>query len=109
MSKEELAAIKSTIAEYLQKGWIHPSANLYSAPVIVIHKKDGALRICINYRLLNKKTQINTYPIPCIDGCWIDSQKCGFTPSWALLRDTTKLGSATGHEYKMAFLTCYGT
>ena len=54
MSKEELAAVKSTIADYLQKGWIHPSASPYSALVIVIYKKDGALRICINYQLLNK-------------------------------------------------------
>ena len=54
MSKEELAAVKSMIADYLQKGWIHPSASLYGAPVIVIHKKDGALHICIDYRLLNK-------------------------------------------------------
>ena len=29
MSEEELAAVKSTIADYLQKGWIHPSASLY--------------------------------------------------------------------------------
>ena len=50
MSKEELTAVKSTIADYLQKGWIHPSASPYGAPVIVIHKKDGALQICIDYR-----------------------------------------------------------
>ena len=67
MSKEELTAIKSTITNYLQKGWIHPSASLYGAPAIVIYKKDGALRICIYYWLLNKKMQIDTYPIPHID------------------------------------------
>ena len=54
MSEEELAAVKSTTANYLQKGWIRPSASPYGAPVIVIHKKDGALRICIDYQLLNK-------------------------------------------------------
>ena len=54
MSKEELVAVKSTIAEYLQKGWIHPSVSPYGALVIVIHKKDGPLCICIDYQLLNK-------------------------------------------------------
>ena len=54
MSEEELADVKSTIADYLQKGWIHPSASPYDAPVIVIHKKDRALHICIDYWLLNK-------------------------------------------------------
>ena len=43
MSKEELASVKSMIAEYLQKGWIHPSASLYGVLVIVICKKDRAL------------------------------------------------------------------
>ena len=54
MSEEELAAVKSTIADYLQKGWICPGASPYGAPVIVICKKDGALHICIDYWLLNK-------------------------------------------------------
>ena len=54
MSEEELAAVKSMIADYLQKGWIHPSASPYGALVIVICKKDGALHICIDYWLLNK-------------------------------------------------------
>ena len=40
MSEEELAAVKSMIADYLQKGWIHPSASPNGAPVIVIQKKD---------------------------------------------------------------------
>ena len=45
MSEEEIAAVKSTIADYLQKGWIHPSASLYGAPVIVIQKK---MEYCIS-------------------------------------------------------------
>ena len=54
MSEEEYAAIKSTIADYLEKGWIRLSASPYGAPVIVIRKKDGALCICIDYWLFNK-------------------------------------------------------
>ena len=55
MSEEELAAVKSTIADYLQKGWICPSASLYGAPSNSNTKKrNGALHICIDYRLLNK-------------------------------------------------------
>ena len=54
MSKGKLYAVKSMIADYLQKGWICPSASPYGAPVIVICKKGGALHIYIDYLLLNK-------------------------------------------------------
>ena len=64
MSEEELAVVKSMITDYLQKGWICPSASLYGALVIVIQKK---MEHCINYWLLCKYMWINTYLIPCID------------------------------------------
>ena len=54
MSEEELAAVKSTIADYLQKGWIHPSASPYGALVIVIRKNNGSLHTFIDDWLLNK-------------------------------------------------------
>ena len=51
----------------MAKGWIRPSASPYGAPVIVIRKKTGELRIMIDYRLLNKQTRLDSYPIPRID------------------------------------------
>ncbi len=67
MSEDELQAVKRTIDEYMGKGWIRPSTSPYGAPVIVIRKKTGELRIVIDYRLLNKQTRLDSYPIPCID------------------------------------------
>ena len=54
ISEEELAAVKKTLNEYLEKGWIRPSTSPWGAPVIIIKKKTGELRIVIDYRLLNK-------------------------------------------------------
>ena len=54
MNEEELIAVKQTIADYIDKGWIRPSTSPYGAPVIVIRKKTGELRIVIDYRMLNK-------------------------------------------------------
>ena len=57
MSEEELAAVKSTIADYLQKGWIHPSASLYGAPVIVIQrakKMEHCISVLTTGYLINK-------------------------------------------------------
>ena len=54
MSEDELLAVKRTISDYVDKGWIRPSSSPYGAPVLVIKKKTGELRIVIDYCLLNK-------------------------------------------------------
>ena len=54
LSKYEFIAVKHTINDYIDKGWIRPSSNPYGAPVLVIRKKIGDLNIVIDYHLLNK-------------------------------------------------------
>ena len=54
MLEDELLAVKHTISDYIDKGWIRPSSSSYGAPVLVIRKKMGELRIVIDYHLLNK-------------------------------------------------------
>ena len=51
----------------MQHGFIRPSKSLYGAPVLFVKKKDGSLRMCIDYRALNKITIKNRYPLPRID------------------------------------------
>jgi hypothetical protein len=67
MSHEELKKLKVRFEEVLAKGYIKPSKSSSGAPVLFVHKKDGTLRMCINYRALNKATVKNRYPLPCID------------------------------------------
>ncbi len=67
MSHEELKEFKVQLEELLIKGYIKPSKSPYGAPVLFIHKKDGTLRICVDYRTLNKATVKNQYPLPHID------------------------------------------
>ena len=51
----------------LGKGYIRPSASPWGAPVLFVKKKDVSMRLCIDYRELNKVTIKNKYPLPRID------------------------------------------
>jgi hypothetical protein len=67
MSHEELKELKVQLEELLAKGYIKPSKSPYGAPVFFIHKKDGMLKMCMDYRALNKVMVKNWYPLPQIN------------------------------------------
>ncbi|KAJ4814752.1 polyprotein [Rhynchospora pubera] len=67
MAPAELKELKVQLEELLEKGFIRPSASPWGAPVLFVKKKDGTLRLCIDYRELNKVTVKNRYPLPRID------------------------------------------
>jgi hypothetical protein len=67
MVANQLAELKEQLQELLDKGYIHPSASLWGAPVIFVPKKDGTQRMCVDYRSLNEVTIKNTYPLRRID------------------------------------------
>jgi hypothetical protein len=59
--------IEKAIKELLTMGHIRPRNNPFASLVVLVLKKDGTMRMCIDYRALNKKTIKNRYPIPRID------------------------------------------
>ncbi|XGW19137.1 hypothetical protein V3C99_003171, partial [Haemonchus contortus] len=58
---------KSLIKDLLNRGIIEQSSSEWASPVVLVKKKDGSLRICIDYRELNKITRQDSYPLPKID------------------------------------------
>ena len=67
MAPTELKELKAQLQDLLDKGFIRPSTSPWGAPVLFVKKKDGTLRLCIDYRQLNKVTIKNKYPLPRID------------------------------------------
>ena len=67
LSYEETAELKRQLEDLLAKGYIKPSVSPYGAPVLFVQKKEGTLRLCVDYRALNKITVKNRYPLPRID------------------------------------------
>ena len=67
MSPLELAKLKKQIEELMEKEFIRPSVSPWGAPVLPVKKKDGGMRLCVDYRQLNKVTIKNKYPLPRID------------------------------------------
>ncbi|KAJ9515863.1 hypothetical protein QJQ45_008753 [Haematococcus lacustris] len=67
LSQREIEEMKKQVSALLEKGWIEPSASPWGAPVLFVQKKDGSLRMCIDYRALNKRTVRDRYPLPRID------------------------------------------
>ena len=53
--------------ELIEKGFMRPSISPWGAPVLFVKKKDGSMRLCINYRELNKVSIKNKYPLPRIE------------------------------------------
>ena len=81
MAPAELKELKAQLEEFLNKGFIRPSTSLWGAPVLFVKKKDGSLRLCIDYRQLNRATIRNQYPLPHIaelfdqlQGSWVYSK-----------------------------------
>ena len=67
MAPAELRELKAQLEEFLSKGFIWPSISPWGTLILFVKNKDGSLRLCIDYRQLNKVTIRNQYPLPRID------------------------------------------
>ncbi|EOX94106.1 DNA/RNA polymerases superfamily protein [Theobroma cacao] len=67
MALAELKELKVQLQDLVDKGFIRPSISPWGAPVLFVKKKDGTLRLCIDYHQLNRVTIKNKYPLPRID------------------------------------------
>ncbi|XP_073033793.1 uncharacterized protein [Primulina eburnea] len=67
LAPTEWNELKEQLKDLLEKGYIRPSMSSWGAPVLFVKKKDGTMRMCVDYRQLNRATVKNKYPLPRID------------------------------------------
>ena len=67
MTPIELIELKTQLQDLVDKGFIQSSVSPCGAPALFVKKKDGTMRLCINYWQLNKVTIKNKYSLPRID------------------------------------------
>ena len=104
----ELETLKTYIETNLASGFIRPSQSPAGAPILFIRKKDGSLRLCVDYRGLNTLTIKNRYPLPLI-GESLD--RLGRAKRFTQLDLTNayhRMRIREGDEWKTAFRTRYG-
>ena len=85
-----------------------PGACPYASRTVLATKKDGSLRMCVDYRDLNAQTEKDAYPLPRIDGVWPTLSKAKYFASLDLLMGYHQVGMAEKDRYKTAFLTHRG-
>ena len=67
LGPEKDAEVQKQVDELVEKGMVEPADSAWSSPVVLVRKKDGSWRLCVDYRKLNAVTRKDAYPLPRID------------------------------------------
>ncbi|KAL4027588.1 hypothetical protein IC575_010758 [Cucumis melo] len=108
MAPPELAELRKQLDELLNAGFIRPAKAPYGAPVLFQKKKDGSLRLCIDYRALNKLTVRNKYPLPIITDLFDRLHGAKYFSKLDLQSGYYQVRIAEGDEPKTTCVTRYG-
>ncbi|SCV73791.1 BQ2448_6221 [Microbotryum intermedium] len=108
LSETELQTLSSWLKENLSKNFIRASTSPTGAPVLFVRKKDGSLRLCVDYRGLNRITRKNRYPLPLIPEALDQIRGAKIYTKLDLRSGYNLVRIKEGDEWKTAFRTRYG-
>jgi hypothetical protein len=108
LSEVELKALKAYIETNLASGFIQRSSSPAASPILLVKKKDGSLKLCVDYRALNHASVKNRYPLPLISEILERVGKAKIFTKLDLRGAYNLIRIKEGDEFKTAFRTRYG-
>lgn len=105
VSPTERSVIEKEVQDMLSRNIIRPSSSPWASPVVLVTKKDGSIRFCVDYRRLNKVTRRDVYPMPRIDDALDCLQSASYFSSLDLRSGYWQIPMAKEDVEKTAFTT----
>ena len=102
------SVIKEHVDELLKCGVIRKSRSPYGARIVMVRKKDNSWRVCIDYRALNKVTQVDSFPLPLISDCLDMLHGAKYFSALDCLSGYHQLPIREEDKHKTAFTTPFG-
>ena len=106
MSQQE--DCEKEVQSMLQRGVIEPGQSPWSSPVVLVKKKDGSLRFCVDYRKLNAVTKFDAYPLPRIEETFEALGGAKWFTTLDLISGYWQVGLTPKAKLKSAFCTRSG-
>lgn len=106
LGKQEME--KTEVKRMLEKGVIEPSRSPWASNIVLVLKKNGQPRFCVDYRMLNEITKKDAYPLPRVDECLDSLAGAQWFSSMDLNSGFWQIGMAPEDKEKTAFLTSLG-
>ena len=107
-SAKEKEIIKTQVNEMLDQGVIRPSISDYASPVVLVKKKNGDMRFCVDNRALNAVTVKDRFPLPLIDDLIHHLQGCHYISTWDLFSGYWQVPIKEDHKKYTAFICSEG-
>ena len=105
-------AVRQEVSRQLQKmqdeGIIQPSNSPWASPIVMVRKRDGSHRFCVDYRELNSVTKLDTYPLPRVDDLLDQLGESRFFSTLDLASGYWQIRVALGSREKTAFVVPNG-